>query len=113
MNSKFDTITLFESELAITGSIHHLKKLLRKLKTMLKREGQILAIIRCIDTLKYWNVVYTQEYQGKIGTPFRCCYVSVSYLAQIAHKLGYRVEVLDKEIVGDNTILNLIKLVNQ
>ena len=112
-NRKFDTITLFESELAITGSIRHLKKLLRKLKTVLNREGQILAIIRHIRTLKYWNVVYTQEYQGKIGNPFRCCYVNISYLAHIARKLGYRLEILDKEIIGDDTLFYLIKLVNQ
>jgi SAM-dependent methyltransferase len=112
-NRKFDTITLFESDLAITGSIRYLKKLLRILKSLLKKEGQVLAIIRHLPMLKYWNVVYTQEYQGKIGTPFRCCYVNVSYLARIAGKLGFRLEILDKEIIEDNTILYLIKLANE
>ncbi len=107
---RFDTVTLFESDLAITGSMYHIKKLLKKLHSLLRENGQVLMIIRYIHTLKYWNVVYVQEYLSEFGPPFRCCYINIYYLTRLAKKFGFKFEILDKGTIKETIVLHLVRL---
>ncbi|KKK46500.1 hypothetical protein LCGC14_0801940 [marine sediment metagenome] len=63
-NNKFDTITLIGNDITLSGTLHRLKKLLKKFSALLNKNGQVLLIIRNIQTLKYWHVVYTPHYNG-------------------------------------------------
>ena len=108
-NHKFDTITLVGNDIALSGTLHGLKKMLKKFKDLLEDNGQVLVIMRQVHTLRYWRVVYTLEYGGRFGIPIKCLFLNVNYFIKFCEKQGFTASIIDKEgKVGDS--FYLIKL---
>jgi len=109
-NGTFDTITLIGNDIALSGTLYRLKKMLKKLAELLTKNGQILLIIRHIQTLKYWHVVYTPYYNGHFGIPFKILFLNVYFFCKFTSKHGFRAAILDKD---DSTgiLYYLVKLV--
>ena len=89
-NIKFDTITLIGNDIALSGTLYRLKKLLKKLRELLSKDGQVLLIIRHVRTLKYWHVVYTPHYNGQIGIPFKLLFLNARFLLKASSKYGFQ-----------------------
>ncbi|KKL28829.1 hypothetical protein LCGC14_2371240 [marine sediment metagenome] len=94
---KFDTITLIGNDIALTGTLHRLKKLLKKLSELLNKNGQVLLIIRQVRTLKYWHVVFTAQYNGLISIPFKLLFLNVKFFVKFSLKFGFRASILSKD----------------
>lgn len=109
-NTTYDTITLVGNDIALSGTIYNLRKLLKRLYALLNQGGQVLAIIRHIRTLKYWHVVYIPEYEGQLGPPLKCLFINTNYFVKLSQKHGF-----SPEIIGNNKqkeyLLYLIRLV--
>ncbi|MFX1457596.1 MAG: class I SAM-dependent methyltransferase [Promethearchaeota archaeon] len=93
----FDTITLLESDIAFSGTLFRLKKLMKIFYKLLNLNGQVLLIMRDIRTLKYWRVVYTPSYNGCFGIPFKLLYLNINFLKRIAQKYNFQFMLLGKE----------------
>ncbi len=92
----FDTITLIGNDIALSGTLYRLKKLLKKLRGLLNKDGQVLLIIRNVQTLKYWHVVYTPLYNGRIGIPFKLLFLNAYFLLTISSKYGFQSSIEGK-----------------
>lgn len=109
-NSTFDTITLIGNDIILSGTLLRLKKMLKKFNTLLKDNGQVLLIIRHIRTFKYWHVVYTAQYNGHFGIPFKCLFLNVKFFTKLASKYSFQSSILDKDESSGN-LSYLVKLV--
>ncbi|KKK44163.1 MAG: SAM-dependent methyltransferase [Candidatus Lokiarchaeum sp. GC14_75] len=108
---KFDTITLIGNDIALTGTLHRLKKLLKKLSELLNKNGQVLLIIRHIRTLKYWHVVFTPHYNGQIGIPSKLLFLNTYFFSNFVLKYGFRATILGKNESTDylHYLVRLVK----
>jgi len=95
--NKFDTITLLENNIGLGGNIANTKKLLNKLKTLLNKDGQILMIIRNINDRDYFKIKLRPCWNGVEGDAFEWISFNSNYLKDFLLKLGFKVEVLDKD----------------
>ena len=109
-NSKFDTITLIGNDIVLSGTLYRLKKLLKRFTELLNRNGQVLLIIRHIRALKYWHVVYTHYYNGRIGVPFKLLFLNAYFFQKISSKYGFQSSIEGKFRVKDNPFY-LVRLV--
>jgi SAM-dependent methyltransferase len=109
---KFDTITLMGNDVAISGTLYRLKRMLKKFSQILNEKGQILLVIRHIWTLKYWHVAFTPFYNGQFGTPVKYLFLNAKYFKKIALKYGFHATVLGKDdSTGDlYYLIRLVKL---
>jgi len=110
--NKFDTVTLIGNDIALSGTLYRLKKLLKIFSALLNKNGQVLLIIRNIQTLKYWHVVYTPHYNGRFGTPFKLLFLNVHFFCKLANKYNFQFTLLGREGVPENLfyLVRLIKL---
>ncbi|KKN39304.1 hypothetical protein LCGC14_0744560 [marine sediment metagenome] len=108
-NHKFNTITLVGNDIALSGTLHGLKKMLKKFKALLEDNGQVLMIMRQVHTLRYRHVVYTPEYDGRFGIPIKCLFLNVNYFTKFCEKQGFTATIIDKEGKVGNSFY-LIKL---
>ncbi|MFX1425271.1 MAG: hypothetical protein ACFFBE_02370 [Promethearchaeota archaeon] len=92
----FDTITLIGNDIALSGTLLRLRKLLKKLKKLLNEDGQVLLIISHIRTLKYWHAIYTPWYDKKLGIPFKILFLNVFYFIKLSMKNGFRATIHGK-----------------
>ena len=109
-NKKFDTITLIGNDITISGTLYRLKKMLKRFAELLNENGQVLIIIRHIQTLKYWHVVFTPQYDGHFGIPFKCIFLNVYYFKKLATKYSFNANILGKD-ESTGALYYLIKLV--
>lgn len=111
-NKTFDTITLFGNDIALSGSLFNLKKILKKFKKLLNHDGQVLLIISHIRTLKYWHVIFTPKYEGHFGIPFKLLFFNTHFFNKFAAKYGFYSSILGKsEMLGDlSYLVRLVKL---
>ena len=70
---------------------------MKKLSRLLNNDGQVLLIIRHIRKLKYWNFVYTPQYNGRIGIPIKFIFWNVKYFKKFVLKYGFKATILGKE----------------
>lgn len=94
---KFDTITLMENDIVLSGTLYRLKKLLKKFFRLLNMNGQVLLIIRNIRTLPYWRVVYTPHYNGCFGIPFKLFFLNVYVFKKLAERYNFQFNFIGKE----------------
>jgi SAM-dependent methyltransferase len=106
----FDTITLIGNDIALSGTLIRLKKMLKKFKKLLSENGQVLIIIRHIHTLEYWQVVYTPRYKGTFGIPSKYLFLNTHFFLKLANQIGFNTKILGKD---DSTgiLYYLVKLV--
>ena len=96
-DKKFDTITLMENDIVLSGTLHRLKKLLKKFRNLLNMNGQVLLRMRNVRTLKYWRVVYTPQYNDCFGIPFKLLYLNIYFFKKLAEKYNFQFFLIDKE----------------
>lgn len=109
-NNKFDTITLIGNDITLSGTFYRLKKMLKRFTELPNENGQVLIIIRHIRTLKYWHVVFTPQYDGHFGIPFKCIFFNAHFFRNFASKYGFRASIFGKDESAGN-LYYLIKLV--
>ena len=97
---KFDTITLLENNIGLGGNIINTKKLFNKLKKLLNRDGQILMITRNIDGRNYFKIKLRPHWKGVEGDEFEWVSFNINYLKDFLLKLGFKVEVIDRDEKG-------------
>ena len=107
---KFDTITLIGNDIALSGTLYRLKKLLKKFKALLSKNGQVLLIISHVRTLRYWHVVYTPHYNGRFGNPFKLLFLNANFLLKFSSKLGFQSSIKGK-ITSKGDFSYLIRLI--
>ena len=84
--------------------------MLKRLVELLNENGQVLIIIRHIQTFKYWKVVYTPQYNGQIGIPSKYLFLNYYYFKKFAFKYGFLTNFIDKN-ESNGAVFYLIKLV--
>lgn len=95
---KYDTITLFENNIGLGGTISKTQKLFKILTKFLKRNGKIIAIIRHTDyRKKYYSSKYFPLWKGKYGKKFRWLYFNINYLPKFCCKYHLKLEILGEE----------------
>jgi SAM-dependent methyltransferase len=109
-NTKFDTITLIGNDIALSGTKSKVKKMLKKFRELLNEKGQVLLIIRHIRTLKYWHVVFTPEYNNRVGIPAKYLFMNINYFRKLALKSSFHSSILGKYKLTGNPFY-LIRLV--
>jgi SAM-dependent methyltransferase len=91
---KFDTITLLGNNLGIAGSVGREKKLLKILSSLLKSDGQILAIIRRLPDKKYLATRLNPIWKNKIGPKFGWIHFNIDFLSDLCRRGGLHLKVL-------------------
>ena len=109
-NQLFNTVTLIGNDIALSGSLYRLRKLLKKLKRLLTKDGQVLMIISHIRTLKYWHTIFTPWYDKKLGIPFKILFLNVPFLIKLSTKYGFKATILGKYKTTGN-LFYLVRLV--
>ncbi|MFW9781976.1 MAG: class I SAM-dependent DNA methyltransferase [Candidatus Heimdallarchaeota archaeon] len=109
---RYDTITLFENNIGLAGTLRKTNKMFRILAKLLKDEGYIIAIIRHIDYKKrFYSSKYKVVWKGKIRKGFRWFYFNINYLPKFFSKFDLEMEILDKDIDEGRTMY-LIKIIH-
>lgn len=109
-SNKYDTITLIGNDIALAGTNFRLKKMLNIFYKLLNENGQVLLIIRHVQTLKYWYVVFTPQYDDHFGIPFKLLFLNVNYFLKFSLKYGFRGTILGKDVLT-GMLLYLVRLV--
>ncbi len=91
---KFDTITFLGGNLGIAGSVDKTKKLLKKLSNILKKDGQILAILRRLPDKKYVAVELRPVWKNKTGPKFGWIHFNINFLSDLCRQEELRLKVL-------------------
>lgn len=85
---KYDSITFISNNLGIGGTVNKTKKLLRKSADLLKKDGQILCIIRRIVSRDYFEVVLRPVWKNQIGGKFGWIHLNRDFLAKLCTREG-------------------------
>ena len=93
---KFDTITLLENNLGMAGTEKRARILLKKLTSLLKKDGQILTIARNVSKQDYFEIVMAPEWNGIRGKPFSWVSFNIKYLKQMCNDLHLKMTILGK-----------------
>jgi len=109
-DKKFDTITLIGNDIALSGTLYGLKKLLKKFRKLLNENGQVLVIISHIRTLNYWYVVFTPQYNDRVGIPAKYIFINTAFFLKVAPKYGFRATIVGKD-ESTGILYYLVKLV--
>jgi len=108
---KYDTITLFENNIGLAGTVSKTKRLIKTLRKLLKEDGQIICEIVRTRTVDTWAVLLTPLWNGKMGKSFKWLHFSVNFLSKMCIKYGLEMEVLDENEISGN-VWSLIRLTN-
>jgi len=108
---KYDTITLFENNIGLGGTVSKTRRLIKALVRLLKEDGQILCEIVRTRTVDTWVVLLTPLWNGKKGKSFRWLHFSVNFLSKMCAKYGLEVEMLEENEISGN-VWSLIRLSN-
>ncbi len=94
----YDTITLLENNIGLAGTLSKTKKLFKILTKLLKKNGQIIAIMRHTDyRKKYYSSKYIPLWKGKIAKKFRWFYFNINYLPRFCHKYNLKLDILNED----------------
>lgn len=103
-NAKYDTLLLMMNGLGIVGKLAEIPAFLKKCKTLLNPNGQILLDSSDISYLYeegiqrpkgyFGEVQYQYEYQGEKSDWFDWVYVDQDKLSEIVRKEGFAIEIL-------------------
>jgi len=92
--NKYDTITLFENNLGLGGSVRKTKELLNKLSCLLKENGQILAMTMRLPDKDYLDVELKPVWKGKVGGKFGWIHFNINFLSGLCKEGGLNLQVL-------------------
>lgn len=106
---KYDTITLFENNIGMGGTIERTKKLLKIISSLLNKDGQILAILSGrAKKNKYIETELTPIYKNIRGQSFKWINFNKKYLSILCET-----ENLKLKIISGNKYYSLIKIIKQ
>jgi len=108
---KYDTITLFENNIGLAGTVSKTRRLIKALARLLKDDGQIICEIVRTRTVDTWIVLLTPLWNGKKGKSFKWLHFSVNFLSKMCTKYGLEVEMLEENEISGN-FWSLIRLSN-
>ncbi|UCG60845.1 MAG: class I SAM-dependent methyltransferase, partial [Candidatus Zixiibacteriota bacterium] len=91
---KYDTITFLGNNLGIGGTVNKTKKLLKKLSSLLNKDGQILAIGRNVTGRKFVEVQLRPFWKQQVGSRFDWIHMSRDFLSELCEQAGLRLKVL-------------------
>jgi len=101
-SKKYDTITLFDNNIGLAGTISKTKKFLKVLANLLKENGQILCVMVRTRIVDAWCVLLTPLWNNKKGKSFKWLHFSPNFLSKICAKYSFKLEILqEKEISGN------------
>lgn len=93
---KFDCITLLENNIGMGGDVDGTKKLLRKLSSLLKDDGQILIIMSKRSGEKDFLInEVTPVYKGVKGKSFKWINFNPKFLNKLCNELSLNLKVLN------------------
>jgi len=107
--NSYDTLLLLMNGIGLVGTITQLKELLRHLKTLLNKDGQILFDSSDIAYLYegnlpkqgyYGEIQYQYSYKKLKTEWFNWLYIDEHTMLQIALETGYNMEVLIEDEFG-------------
>lgn len=104
---KYDTITLFENNLGMAGTVSKTKPLLKKLFSLLDADGQILIMLRNATGKKYVQVNLQPIWNGITGEKFTWVIYNKNYLKKLCLEIGLRLEALQSE--DNNYIIRITR----
>lgn len=99
---RYDTITLFENNIGLAGTVSKTKRLIKALTRLLKEDGQIICEIVRTRTVDSWAVLLTPLWKGKKGKSFKWLHFSVNFLSKMCVKYGLEVEMLEENEISGN-----------
>ena len=105
---KFDTITLFGNDLGIGGTVRKTKKLLQGLKSLLKNDGQILAIIRNYSHGDYKEMTLIPMWKKKVGPKFGWLIFNINFLSVLCKEQN-----LNMQVISTNWKYSLVKMIKK
>jgi SAM-dependent methyltransferase len=117
-STSFDTVLLLMNGLGLAGNRENLPVLLRRLKKLLRKQGQILVdscdISYLTEELPAENqvtgeITYQFAYKGNRGLPFTWLYLEYPQLATAAQKAG----LMSQLIYAEETGQYLARLINR
>lgn len=85
---KYDTITFLGNGLGIGGTVNKTKKLLKKLSSILKNDGQILAIGRRVVHKKFVAVQLRPVWREQVGSRFDWIHMSRDFVSELCGQAG-------------------------
>jgi len=107
---KYSTITLFENNIGIAGSVNRTKVLLKKLFLLLEDKGQILIVLRNAKGKEFVQVTLQPTWKDIKGEKFKWIIYDKDYLKKLCSQMNLNLEVLMSE---DNNHLIRITRKNQ
>jgi hypothetical protein len=91
---KFDTITLFGNDLGIGGTVARTKKLLEKLKNLLSKNGQILAITRNFHHNAYKEMKLIPQWKNIVGPEFGWLIFQSDFIVNLCQEQGLKIDIM-------------------
>jgi SAM-dependent methyltransferase len=104
--TKYDTITLFENNIGMAGSVSKTKLLLKRFMSLLSQDGQILLILRNAKDKNYALNKLQPVWKNKKGETFIWIIYNHKYLKKVCSYMGLNAEIL---MIEDNNYLIRIK----
>ncbi|MFX1313349.1 MAG: methyltransferase domain-containing protein [Promethearchaeota archaeon] len=108
----YDTITLLENNIGLGGTLSKTKRLFKILTKLLKKNGQIIAIIRHTSyRKKYYSSKYKLLWNGKLYKKFRWFYFNINYLPVFCNNYNLKLNIIDQDD-DDGRKIYLIRLIH-
>ncbi len=104
---KYDTVTLFENNIGMAGTIFKTKILLKKLFSLMHKDGQILLILRNAKGKNFAQVKLQPTWNGIIGEKFNWMVYDKEYLKILCSEIGLNLKVLMSE--DNNYLIRITK----
>ena len=94
---KYDTIVLLENNLGIAGTIEKAGKLLKILKNLLKKNGQILTNCMNVPNQNYFEAEVYPIWKEEQGKKFKWISFNPLFLNELCNKFGLRMKVIKRD----------------
>jgi hypothetical protein len=78
------------------GNVKRTHLLLKKLKSLLNERGQILAILRNIKRIDYYEAELVPIYNGKKAKKFKWIHLNKRFLTKLCSEIGLKLKMIDK-----------------
>lgn len=104
---KYNTITLFENNIGMAGSVNRTKILLKKLFTLSTEDGKILLVLRNNKEKGFFQNTLQPTWNGIVGRKFKWIIYDKDYLKKLCSEIGLNFEILMSE--DNNYLIRIMK----
>lgn len=106
---QYDTITLFSTNIGMTGSVEGTRKMLRKMAELLKEDGQILCAA-CIAGEPYGIMEIQAVWGDKTGLPFPWIHFGKDFLNDLCLEAGMQLEINETFGEEEEDLIRITKI---